>query len=571
MFWCEEMDNLFQYDLRRRMTKLVCTTLTDEYELDLGAKTQPPCNIDDLLFSTHHLMAVTKVNFPTVRCRHQHSTLRKMMTSTSARPGTLLESSGYMRSNDALKWKDIELYMVKHPEDANCQVLLMRVKHRLNKGKRNKGVPPVFTYTERNDNLGLCVIQDILEYAFCDGAFASDRIKEPRDIWRYTHVPAHRLSTPIHFKESLREIPIFRRAVKDSEGKWVTHPTRALSYDQAQEYEISTSKSAGYKKPGSLYKYRKGAATKLRHLDEHSRNVIMGHKRSGTFAYYVQVQDDTQSAFLETPSRDALIKLSTNASLTRDASAPQELSPQLKQDLEKDPELTSLQYERDSLRAQLISKYHQLHKGRETDLYKNFKEAQNKVRAKRKKLHTSAKDKQYNEFFENIGNQIIENNYQGEPIKFEPDISHVVPERRILAELEFKNRDVDNINDADLVEDRVRSLELRLALHQLQVPIALQRRIRFDQQSVESVSEKTTLLSDSGLECPVCLGRSDIHARAKSYRYARKDTLQRHFKTHKLPANFSKGRTCDYPGCDVILSSLPRYKFHQNTVHNIHL
>ena len=86
-------------------------------------------------------MAVTKVNFSTVRCRHQHSTLRKMMTSISARPGILLEFSGYMRSNDALKWKDIELYMVKHPEDANCQVLLMRVKHRLNKGKRNKGVP----------------------------------------------------------------------------------------------------------------------------------------------------------------------------------------------------------------------------------------------------------------------------------------------------------------------------------------------------------------------------------------------------------------------------------------------
>lgn len=63
------------------------------------------------------------------------------MTSTSARPGTLVESSGYMRKNDALKWKDIELYMVKHPEDARGQVLLMRVTHRLNKGKRNKGVP----------------------------------------------------------------------------------------------------------------------------------------------------------------------------------------------------------------------------------------------------------------------------------------------------------------------------------------------------------------------------------------------------------------------------------------------
>ena len=119
----------------------MCTALTDEYDLDLGAKTHPSVNIDDLLFTTYHLMAVSDVHFPTVRCRHQLSMLRKMMISTSARPGTLVESSGYMRSNDALKWKDIELYMVKHPEDPVCQVLLMRVTHRLNKGKRNKGVP----------------------------------------------------------------------------------------------------------------------------------------------------------------------------------------------------------------------------------------------------------------------------------------------------------------------------------------------------------------------------------------------------------------------------------------------
>jgi hypothetical protein len=120
--------------------QLVCTTLTDEYELDLGAKTQPSVNIDDLLYTAYHLMAITDTWFPTARCRQQLSTLRKMMTSTSARPGTLVESSGYMRSNDALKWKDIELYMVKHPEDPACEILLMRVIHRLNKGKRNKGV-----------------------------------------------------------------------------------------------------------------------------------------------------------------------------------------------------------------------------------------------------------------------------------------------------------------------------------------------------------------------------------------------------------------------------------------------
>lgn len=56
------------------------------------------------------------------------------MTSTSARPGALIESSGYVHENDALKWKDIELFMVKHPEDPTSYVLLIKVRHRLNKG-----------------------------------------------------------------------------------------------------------------------------------------------------------------------------------------------------------------------------------------------------------------------------------------------------------------------------------------------------------------------------------------------------------------------------------------------------
>jgi hypothetical protein len=100
MYWCEEMCREFHYNLRRKMTmvctilntlsdkclllKLVCTTLTDKYELDLGGKTQPSVNIDDLLYSTYHLLAVCDIASPTFRCQGQLSTLRKMMTSTSA-------------------------------------------------------------------------------------------------------------------------------------------------------------------------------------------------------------------------------------------------------------------------------------------------------------------------------------------------------------------------------------------------------------------------------------------------------------------------------------------------------
>lgn len=85
----------------------------------------------------------------------------------------------------------------------------------------------------------------------------------PRDIWRYTSVPAHRLSTPIHFKKSVEEIPVFRRSVRDAEGNWITHPTLALPYTRVQQYEIATSKSAGFKDGGSLYKVSKGSCFQL--------------------------------------------------------------------------------------------------------------------------------------------------------------------------------------------------------------------------------------------------------------------------------------------------------------------
>lgn len=70
-------------------------------------------------------------------------------------------------------------------------------------------------------------------------------------------------------------------------------------------------------------------------------------------------------------------------------------------------------------------------------------------------------------FFQNVGNQIIEGNYHGKPVTFEPDTSHVVPERKALANLEFRNRDVDRVSDEELLEDRLCSLEMHLAFHHL--------------------------------------------------------------------------------------------------------
>lgn len=60
------------------------------------------------------------------------------MCSTTARPGCLIESNAHRKSGDALKWGDIELFMVQNPDDASHREVIMRVMHRLIKGRRNE-------------------------------------------------------------------------------------------------------------------------------------------------------------------------------------------------------------------------------------------------------------------------------------------------------------------------------------------------------------------------------------------------------------------------------------------------
>lgn len=98
------------------------------------------------------------------------------------------------------------------------------------------------------------------------------------------------------------------------------------------------------------------------------------------------------------------------------------------------------------------------------------------------------------------------------------------------------------------------------------MPRALKKKIRFGNatrklanlKKEESEENKGGYLeSGSGLECPICLGRSDLEPAVREYRYSRKDSLLRHFNSHMLPWSFgSSGRPCDIPGCvDVMPSS----------------
>lgn len=168
---------------------------------------------------------------------------------------------------------------------------------------------------------------------------------------------------------------------------------------------------------------------------------IMGQSRGDVFLAYLNelVDTDTQSAFLGTPARDALIKLSTNSSITRDPSAPKELTPAQRQSVEKEPELMAAEKDHIMFRDDLIAEYGKISNVRDMALLQEYRRRYNKVRSTREKLLKQKMKEVYHEFFDTVGDTIIEKNYQGEAINFEPDASSILPERKALAAIEFQN------------------------------------------------------------------------------------------------------------------------------------
>lgn len=134
----------------------------------------------------------------------------------------------------------------------------------------------------------------------------------------------------------------------------------------------------------------------------------------------------------------------------------------------------------------------------------------------------------YHDLFEHVGDNIIDQKYQRIPVEFASDTSHILSKRKFLADLEFRNRDVNTVDDAELVEYRIQSLELRLELHQLNIPKQLRKCVKFESTIKKPDLPPFMTKSSTGLECPVCLVcMSSMHGAVRQLAYARKVVLQK--------------------------------------------
>ncbi|KAF1815641.1 hypothetical protein P152DRAFT_192051 [Eremomyces bilateralis CBS 781.70] len=528
------------------MKDFIGTVLKGEYSLSEGMKDNPVTNVDDVYLLLYHHYALSNEYYAHERERVQHSLIILFMIGTSARPSTLVERGGYYNTNECLKYMDIEIFKVRNPELPSQQVFIMRVRLRLLKGKRDKGLPIKVVFCVRDDNLAFCTILQVLSLAFADNAFESDWIKRPKDLYTFS-VPFHLQSVQLHWKESMQDIPIFRRSVARG-GEVAISPDRSVQYMTPCYQNARLGKSAGIADTLGLYSYHRGAGESIdckctisllctfprRQFScvagSDMRSFVMGHARASLFERYYRnsvVQFDSVSAFLEVPSKDALIKLAGHMSLTRDPSAADSIKVE-NSAIDRDRSIQQIQKLCLQLRKNPTETFGKIKNGAGTELYEKYQSEQRHLRNERMRLKRELEEEARRQYFRTAGTRYIDEQRRGIAREYiEPKPVFQFEERERLAALLFQNRDVREVSEEELYTQRIAAMDnlINLCGRHMTRP-APRRHLSLRDKSLEEVSEEKDVDPDlfplvcPGTQCLFCLGNQGLGPQSRTFAFS---------------------------------------------------
>ncbi|TGJ70084.1 hypothetical protein EYR41_006076 [Orbilia oligospora] len=496
---------VYKYQIGRNYNPYVDDTLSyirkvlkKKFNLEESTKDKPTANVDDLRVVLHHLWHFSNQHFAIERCRIQLAAVVLLICATSCRPGSLveiremekdddaaLESKKKPKAGDSLKYKDIELYLVRHPnQDLKGEVcLVMLLRNRLSKRSRNLKEPTIFVLFEISEPFGFDIISYILALAFDDNAFESVHIKEPADLYRFT-IPDHMATLPFHWKKEILETPIFRAHENTNEGP-VISSSKGLSENVISKQGSNLGLECGFRNPMNMYVFRRGAGKAMdatvfkegsRIISDAARCKAMGHSDPKVFDQYYtsQTAEDIQSAYLGRPSDDGLLQLMSNMSFRRDPTAKSKVDDSIRLNCEADEKYKALSLRADALRKAIKSKTRTIKAAKEQHpiLYQEYQKVTRQRASRGETLRKQAFESAWTEYFSSNGTSEIDKQAHGIKV---PSYEEILPanqceERTIVAELLFPKstphlkqtsemqKDPPYIEVQDCVEDKTGSL-----------------------------------------------------------------------------------------------------------------
>ncbi|KAG4430257.1 hypothetical protein IFR05_014253 [Cadophora sp. M221] len=594
----------------------------DTFGLDNTVKSKPVLGVDDLLLLLNHHWARDTSTFPTERHRVQFALIMLLLFGTGCRPAELVDArkkrkddidsedddlevfdnddivaigknndesgpesnkstsscdegdvamSGMgedIRHFDAICYEDVRLLVVRSPDNGGRDVLAMEVTMAHHKGHKRRPKPTIFFFTEVDDPM-FCPITHLVALALADNAFEAPSLSTPRRVFEHK-VWGPVLCTPLRWKQDKLKTPIFRR---DEE--------RALPYSQFQNCLNRLGLAAGFQEKLTSYCFRRGTANVVdRTATDAVRDQVMRHNPNSAVyngAYINErVRFDVQSAVLERPSADGVLRMLTHMSLMRDPRAPIHVPDDVLAALPPDPNITALEQEREKLKAGA-------YRVQGTDVEAEVRRLTTAIGSARSRRRNIISEEYRADYFRRRPTEDIErqNRGQEEEEHIEPLVQYHIPQRRQLVDLICTR--ITDITLQDAVDRRIETAELMQALcgcrevaSRYRLPVAQPSRTFFKEESPE-VGPLAPIfpLVCGKTQCLFCIGDESRSYEERVGSYCRPSKMMDHVERDHLKGKDPRAKIeCCHPTCKsqgLVLEHLEHFKNHVQSVHGIKL
>lgn len=299
----------------------------------------------------------------------------------------------------------------------------------------------------------------------------------------------------------------------------------------------------------------------------------MGHSRADIFEKYYTAQvvgADTQSAYLGTPSRSALVALAGRMSLTRDPRAQSRIKVKVEEAMKAyvDPDPDNRSRDVASMRAELIQNHGLLQNAGTTPLHTAYRAECAKRHQRRIAYKRAVEAKAREEYFVTLGDREIEEQLLG-PVDEDPIAGphFYSKERRTLAALMCSVVDVDVLSHEERVSRRFEAFHNMRALCAMVEPRPNVSRSLKRSASPSGPDES----EDDGpfdaiftsLHCPWCFYNERATKEARDTTFSKQNNLLRHIDNHHLSRRtYGADTLCPYPDCAFAPSSEAVLKNH---------
>jgi len=293
-----------------------------------------------------------------------------------------------------------------------------------------------------------------------------------------------------------------------------------------------------------------------------------------------RVRFDIQSAVMERPSVDGLIRAFTHMSIICDPRAPKDVPQHIKDALPRDPKIFELEKERKTLYVNMRSQYQFLYKGAETEMGKRYQRLVRKINSTTKKWEEVIKKEYRRQYFYRIHNEELQrqlNRVETEEY-VEPVIHHQLLERTQLQEVicHFPK----NLSPEDVVQRRIRVIDLMVALCSRREapkgpkPRSVSSSNASSRGDDSEASPPTSSESPPDPEpFPLICEKTPCFFFCNGKTFSRPAKMMDHVESH-LRRELGETVACRHPVCEaagLVLENVKLFKLHVQTVHGIKL